>query len=154
MGGIFANAGVSKNTISMENEKDVTKRSIVLVEDDSDACAILTAILTDQGYAVESMPEGKMLVEPTMRLPDLYILDNSIPTIEGIALCKYLKLQPIAKQIPVLIMSADHSIMRKAYMAGAASFLPKPFDSEDLLQQVQILLGKHEPQLLEASRDH
>ncbi|MBT1697559.1 response regulator [Fulvivirgaceae bacterium PWU4] len=138
----------------MENEKDVIKHNIVLVEDDSDACAILTTILTEQGYVVDSMPEGRMLLEPTGRLPDLYILDNSIPTIEGIALCKYLKLQPIAKQIPVLIMSADHGIMRKAYLAGAASFLPKPFDSEDLLQQVQALLCKHEPQLLPASGDH
>jgi DNA-binding response OmpR family regulator len=145
---------LSKNTIGMKNEKDVSKRNIILVEDDSDACAILTTMLTEHGYAVESMPEGRMLLEPTGSLPDLYILDNSIPTIEGIALCKYLKLQPIARQIPVLIMSADHGIMRKAYMAGAAFFLPKPFDSEDFLQQVETLLGKHAPQLLQASDDH
>ena len=126
----------------MEYEKDKTKHSIVLVEDDHDTCAILTSVLTERGYVVKSMPEGRMLLEPTSTLPDLYILDNSIPTIEGIALCKYLKLQPIARQIPVLIMSADHGIMRKAMKAGAASFLPKPFDTIDLLQQVQTLLGK------------
>lgn len=132
-----------------EKVKNVTGRNIVLVEDDTDACAILTTILTEKGYVVESMPEGRMLLEPTSKLPDLYILDNSIPTIEGVALCKYLKLQPVARGIPVLIMSADHNIMRKAYKAGAASFLPKPFDSEDLLQQVQALLRRHEPQLLQ-----
>ena len=139
----------------MKNEKEVIKRNIMLVEDDRDACAILTTILTEHGYVVESMPEGRMLLEPTGRLPDLYILDNSIPTIEGVALCKYLKLQPIARQIPVLIMSADHNIMRRAYKAGAASFLPKPFDSEDLLRQVQALLYKRdEPRLLEPAGHH
>ena len=140
----------------MKHEEDVTRRIIVLVEDDSDACAILTHILTEHGYAVESMPEGRTLLEATTRLPDLYILDNSIPTIEGIALCKYLKLQPNARQIPVLIMSADHRIRRKAYNAGAAVFLPKPFDQVNFLRQVHALLHqkKDEPRLLEPAGHH
>ena len=116
---------------------------IVLVEDDADVCAILKKILTNAGYEVRMYPEGKCLLEPAFALPDLFILDNYMPTIDGIALCKFLKLQSHTKAIPVILTSGSHEIRERALQAGASAFLEKPFQSHDLLREVNGLLSQH-----------
>lgn len=111
-------------------------KKILLIEDDADFCFILKNVLTKAGYTVGSLHEGKSIVERDFLLPDMFILDNYIPTIDGIALCKYLKLQAKTKDIPVIIVSGNHQIKHKANKAGAAVFLGKPFRADELLKLI------------------
>jgi len=116
-------------------------KKITVVEDDEDASLMLSKVLSDAGYTVESFAEGSSIVENRFAVPDMFILDNFMPAIHGIALCKYLKLQAITKSIPVIIISANKQIQQKATNAGAVFFLGKPFHSHDLLNLVEIVLG-------------
>src|SRR6187549_193872 len=102
------------------------QQRIVLADDNQDTCHILKTILITAGYHVETLTEGRQILERDFILPDLFILDNFMPTIDGIALCKFLKVQERTKNIPVILISADHEVKSKACKAGAAFFLGKP----------------------------
>lgn len=118
-------------------------RKITLVEDDIDAAVVLEKILLKAGYAVNVLPEGRAIVETGYQYPDMFILDNYMPTIHGIALCKYLKLKPETSKIPIIIISGEPLVGKKAVAAGASSFLSKPFDADKLIAEVQLLFENH-----------
>lgn len=116
-------------------------KKITLVEDDEDSSLMLQKVLSNAGYIVESLPEGTSIVGNNFSVPDMFILDNFMPTIHGIALCKYLKLQAMTKSIPVIIISANKQIQQKATAAGAAFFLGKPFHINELLKVVEAVFN-------------
>lgn len=120
-------------------------KKILLVEDEVDATLMLTKMLSNAGYTVDVLPEGTSLVGRDFPLPDMFILDNFMPTIHGVALCKYLKLQSKTKSIPIIIISANQHLKSKAADAGATRFLAKPFHTAQLLKLVdEIFLQKAE----------
>ena len=80
-------------------------KRVLLVEDDRDVSDIIQNHFAKAGYAVESLTEGRSIVERRFERPDVFIFDNGLPVIDGIALCKYLKLQDDLSHIPVLIIS-------------------------------------------------
>jgi DNA-binding response OmpR family regulator len=118
-------------------------KKITLVEDDRDASLMIHKLLSDAGFDVETFNEGTPLVENDYPPPDMFILDNFMPTIHGIALCKFLKLKKETRSIPVIIISANQQLKNKAEEAGATFFLGKPFHSYELLKFVNDVL--HEP---------
>ncbi len=121
-------------------------KKITLVEDDSDCSIILNKVLSNAGYEVNTLSEGKSIVENNFSLPDIFILDNFMPMIQGIALCKFLKLQARTKSIPVIIISSNNQLKQNASEAGATSFLGKPFHTRDLLTTIDAIWNeqKHE----------
>lgn len=116
-----------------EPKTEAMLKRVMLIEDDRDAAYMLQKNLMKAGYDVECLTEGNLIVERQFSMPDVFILDNGLPTINGIALCKYLKLQPDLKNIPVLLISANYDIKEKAYHAGASAFLNKPFAIHEIL---------------------
>lgn len=114
---------------------------IVLVEDDSDIRSILDQLLTDAGYSVMALQEGREILELNFPAPSLFILDVNLPNIDGLALCKFLKLQPRLNAVPVILLSANHSLKSKALIAGAQTFIVKPFKIERLLAEVSYCLA-------------
>lgn len=124
-------------------KKPKMSKIITLVEDDLDAAVILTDVLVKAGYNVNTMRDGKTIVEQGFALPDIFILDNYIPTIHGVALCKYLKLKSKTNNIPVIIISGSQHIGEKAKEAGASFFLKKPFHAEELLTCIKEILDAH-----------
>jgi DNA-binding response OmpR family regulator len=108
-------------------------KKILIAEDDPDILFILDMILNDAGYKVEPLTEGTSIVDRKKDLPDLFILDKEMPVIDGLALCKYLKLQQETKDIPVIMISAYHKLKQKAKEAGVDDFIEKPFELKHLL---------------------
>ena len=97
---------------------------------------LLKRALTRSGYDVETCTGGSGLVEFKHSLPDLFILDKDLPTIDGLAITKFLKLQEGSKEIPIIMISA-HAVRRKAESAGINKFIKKPFKLQSLLKAVQ-----------------
>jgi DNA-binding response OmpR family regulator len=119
------------------------RKKVTLVEDDGDALIMIEKVLSEAGFEVDTYSEGTPLVEKNFGLPDVFILDNFMPTIHGIALCKFLKLKEETRSIPVIIISANKQLKHKAEAAGAALFLGKPFHSQELLTLVNTVLSQH-----------
>jgi DNA-binding response OmpR family regulator len=112
-------------------------KKILIAEDDPDILFILDMILNDAGYKVEPLPEGSSIVEERKDWPDLFILDKEMPVIDGLALCKYLKLQKETKDIPIIMISAYHKLRKKAREAGVDDFIEKPFELKNLLRTIE-----------------
>ncbi len=110
------------------------KPSIVLVEDHPDMREFITGLLQDQ-YQVQATAtaeEGWELIEQNQ--PDLVISDLMLPGMGGDMLTKRIKNAPATDHIPVLALTAKHSLQSKLdlYALGADNYLTKPFDSKEL----------------------
>ena len=116
------------------------RKKILLIEDDLDTSIVLQRILSKAGYAVEVLHDGRDIVGGKFNLPDLFILDNRLPGIEGVAICKYLRIKPFTSQIPVIIISGNDHLEGRSNTAGANLFLAKPLDAQALLNAVKTYL--------------
>lgn len=111
-------------------------KKILLAEDDADIRFILHLVLNEAGYHVEPVSTGQNIVEGKHDLPDLFILDKALPVIDGLAICKYLKIKEETRDIPIIMISAFHQLKKKARDLGVDEFLEKPFDVKHLVSLV------------------
>lgn len=116
---------------------------ILVVEDDALLAVALTAILTNQNYAVEVASDGDVardLIETYDY--DLIILDVILPKIDGITLCR--QIRSAGLQMPVLLLTGRDSSHEKAIGldAGADDYMVKPFDQEEFVARVRALLRR------------
>ena len=109
---------------------------ILLAADDQDLRFMLHQMLSNAGYEVESLNEGSDIVNGRVGWPDIFILDQQISKIDGIALSKYLKINKETKDIPIIMISAYPESRSKAKRVGVSDFLQKPFDLKDLLHLI------------------
>lgn len=114
-------------------------KKILLAEDDADIRFILHLVLNEAGYEVEPVSSGQNIVEGKHGLPDLFILDKALPVIDGLAICKYLKIKEETRDIPIIMISAFHQLKKKARDLGVDEFVEKPFDVKQLVS----LVDKH-----------
>ena len=111
------------------------RKRITVIENDQDSLYILKQILESRGYSVDTLTNGNGIFANVIKMPDLFILGWNLPTIDGIAICKYLRVQQLSKHIPVIIISA-HPYREKAIKAGVSEYLAKPFDVTTLVEAV------------------
>jgi DNA-binding response OmpR family regulator len=119
-------------------------KKIVLAEDDPDIRLILNMVLHEAGYEVEPLATGDTIVEGKLPWPDLFILDKALPVIDGLAICKFLKVKEETKNIPIIMISCYHKHKNKAKQLGVEEFIEKPFDLKQLLSVVDKHIRKNE----------
>lgn len=110
---------------------------IMITDDDIHIGNLLEEVLTSNGYEVARAYSG---TETLMLLnsikPDLILLDLMIPGINGE------NLLPMIKDIPVIVVSAKTDINSKVdlLLSGAADYITKPFDINELLARIKVVL--------------
>ena len=110
--------------------------TILVVDDDPAICDLITDLLSDEGYDARSAPDGRAALEHiTNNPPDLIISDVMMPRCDGLSVLQTLRRAGV--MIPVVLMSA---VPLKHGIAGAP-VMPKPFNLDALLAQVQRLLA-------------
>jgi signal transduction histidine kinase/DNA-binding response OmpR family regulator len=126
------------------NETDTADRStVLLVEDNADMRQYLELVLTQKGYAVLQAENGRIGLEKAREtVPDLIITDVMMPEMDGYELTEKLKNNPITSHIPIMILTAKGRQESKltGYRKGADAYLPKPFQTEEVLIRLQQLL--------------
>ena len=128
-------------------EKKSNKGKIMIVDDEEDVIIIMGKILTKKGYEVITACDGlecikKVETEP----PDLILLDNIMPNMDGPAVLSKLKASKKTKDLPVIIVTAlaDRECIVGAQKGGAAEYIVKPFDYETLLEKIaQVLKSRY-----------
>jgi DNA-binding response OmpR family regulator len=111
--------------------------NIIVVEDDEAIRTLLENVLADEGYHVSSVPTGREALRLVHhQSPHLIILDLSMPHMDGPAfIAAYHKLA--ITHAPILLCTATRATPAKAADLGAAGFLAKPFDLDELLAAVR-----------------
>lgn len=122
---------------------------ILLVEDDVSIAKALEKVLMSHHYAVDVASDGRMgwqLVETCSY--DLVLLDIVLPRLDGIEFCQRLRSNNYL--MPVLLITAQDSGTSKVIglNAGADDYLTKPFEVEELLARIRVLLRRSSTPML------
>lgn len=77
-------------------------------------------------------------------IPDVVFLDISMPGVDGLEVCRYLRRDPLTAEIPILIVSANSEQAYKdaATMAGANGYIVKPALMDDMEEAIERVLAK------------
>ncbi len=114
-------------------------KKILIVDDEQDIVVIVGKVLGRNGYKVMTAADGveglaKVKTEP----PDLILLDNIMPNMDGRAVLARLKASKKTSGIPVIMLTAvaDEEYISAAKKGGAVEYIVKPFDYEVLLEKI------------------
>jgi len=122
----------------------MSKRKILIVEDDQDVLRGLSIRLKASGYAVVSATDAAWATTVARKeKPDLVILDLGLPGGDGFLVMERLR-SIMDVQIPIIVLTArDPDISReRAFNAGAEAFFLKPVDNYEFLAAIQKALGE------------
>ena len=109
---------------------------ILTVDDSPSMRMLLRYALSRQGYAVAEAEDGVAALEwlAVNDRPDLMITDINMPRMDGYGLVAAVRARASCKDLPILILSTEHSQekMARARDAGADGYIVKPFAPEQL----------------------
>jgi DNA-binding response OmpR family regulator len=117
---------------------------IFIADDDQDIGHVLTHALSQAGHEVAVADDGASALEAILEdPPDLVILDLMMPGLDGFAVLQALRGAGVGEGTRVMILSARSSehVREQGYEAGADMYLAKPFDPDELIQNVAELLS-------------
>ena len=111
--------------------------NIMIIDDDTHISEMLSEALSSEGYTVSAAYSGtEALMLLSGKKPDLVLLDLMLPGLTGE------KLLPQIKDIPVIVVSAKADVSNKVelLLGGAADYITKPFDMQELLARIAVQL--------------
>ena len=123
------------------------RKTILIVEDEADEVAYLTALFSDNGFVVLSAANGQEGLEKARsERPDLITLDISMPAESGVRMFRELQSDPATAEIPVIIITGvSHEFKRfietRRQVGPPAGYFEKPVDRDALLAKVNELLA-------------
>lgn len=118
------------------------KRNILVVDDEPQITRVLKTSLSAQGYGIRTAADGmQALLEMKSWLPDLIITDLRMPTMDGLELCRQVRIQ---SRVPIIVLSVkgEETIKVEALDAGADDYITKPFSVNELLARVRATLRR------------
>ena len=121
----------------------MSKKKIMIVEDEESLLMLESILLSSRGYQVCSMRTGKEALECIEKeLSDLVLLDIMLPGIDGYEVCRQIKSNPLTSHIPVVMLSAKKTRedIAKGEEVKADYYITKPFRSAMVIETIQRLL--------------
>jgi two-component system alkaline phosphatase synthesis response regulator PhoP len=137
----------------------VTKKTILVVDDEEDILELVKYNLTRDGYHVLCAATGEEAINTARRnLPDLIILDLLLPGIDGLEVCKLLKNDPKTEYIPIIMLTAkgEEADVVSGLEIGADDYITKPFSPKVLTARVRTVLRRkaHKSDMAETIKIH
>jgi len=127
--------------------------TVVIIDDDQDNTRLLETILQEEAHCqTRASPSGASLLEHLEEIlqssPALFLVDYTLPGINGLALCKRLRTHEETKTIPMILVtgSACSAVLNEAEQQ-AIPVIWKPYDLDELLEVVEQKTTALEPSL-------
>ncbi|MGB7895638.1 MAG: adenylate/guanylate cyclase domain-containing protein [Microcoleus sp.] len=123
---------------------------ILIVDDSLNNLLLLELILSRKGYTVEAASSGQQALDSVdLAQPDLILLDIMMPDMDGYEVCSRLKAIDRTRGIPIIFLSAvvQASEKVKAFNAGGADYITKPFQTVEVVARVENQLRLRELEL-------
>jgi DNA-binding response OmpR family regulator len=120
----------------------MSKPRVLIADDDPLLRAILEHKLTGAGYEVQAVEDGRAALEVARtRTPSVIVLDGMMPVLDGFEVLRRLKDDPDLAAICVVMLTAlkRQDDVVSALKLGAADYLPKPFNPDELVARLQRL---------------
>ncbi|MGE5222064.1 MAG: response regulator [Omnitrophica WOR_2 bacterium] len=117
-------------------------RNILIVEDETDLCMVLTTIFQRAGYATSYAPTAREAITVLLDHPiHLVLLDLNLPDRDGMSLLAEIRL--LDPYLPVVILTADPSMdkVTEALYKGVSDYVLKPFSPDYILNRVSELFA-------------
>ena len=118
---------------------------ILVVDDDTDICDLITFKLESMGHEVVTEADGEGgLAAAHSEQPDLVILDWMMPRLTGLEVCVALRSDPDLARVPVILLTAkaQEADVHRGFSAGADDYIVKPFSPRELATRVDALLER------------
>ena len=123
------------------NTKDREEKiaNILIVDDIVANLVVLANMIKQAGYIARPVTSVKQAMQAIeVRIPQLILLDISMPDMDGFEFCEILKRNPTTRDIPIIFISAMNSVEDKirGFNLGAIDFISKPFELEEVTMRV------------------
>jgi DNA-binding response OmpR family regulator len=118
-------------------------KKILVVDDDPYILMSLEYLMQKNGYDVIVARNGREALDlVNAERPELVILDIMMPDVDGFAICKLIKQDPVLKNTIVVFLSAKtrESDQKRGIELGAALYVFKPFSTRTLIKEINHLL--------------
>jgi two-component system response regulator CpxR len=119
--------------------------NILLIDDDTELCALLKEFLQREGFHVECAHDGTVGLEMA-RKPgiDLVVLDVMLPGMDGFEILKLLRQ---SSKVPLMMLTARGEDVDRivGLELGADDYLPKPFNPKELAARIRAILRRYAP---------
>lgn len=123
-------------------------KAILLADDSLTIQKVVELTFSDTNYELTTVANGVEALEALKKFrPDLVIADVVMPGKNGYEVCEAVKTNPATANIPVILLSGTFEPFdrERAEKARADAIVTKPFDSKNLLSQVEMLLASAAP---------
>jgi len=124
-----------------------TKHKVLLVDDDQQILRSLRVYLELENYQVETASNGKEALEKLKdSKPEIIVLDIMMPEMDGFEVMEKMKEDEEIAGIPVIMLTAkgQGGDVLKGYKMGASSYMTKPFNLNELVENVELILNSDE----------
>lgn len=131
-----------KHAEIVQSTGGVTRDRVLLVEDEASTAALLCAALSEAGYEVQVLADGRQVLPRVRRQPpDVVLLDLSLPGLDGFSVCRALRAE---SGVPVLMVTARGSTPDRiaGLSEGADDYLVKPVDPDELIARIRSVLRR------------
>jgi two-component system alkaline phosphatase synthesis response regulator PhoP len=116
---------------------------ILIIEDDRDIAELIAIHMNDNGHVPQVVHDGKEgLIRSMENVHDLIILDLKLPGLDGLEICKRLRLEKI--DIPIIMLTSKSEEIDKVLglEIGADDYMTKPFSIRELVARVKTVLRR------------
>jgi DNA-binding response OmpR family regulator len=131
---------------TMKKTRKTAQKKIVIVEDDANIASVLLESLAERGIGSGLFGRAEPFViwmrgQGDGDLPDAVVLDLGLPDVSGMQILR--RLHDMTPRIPFLVLSGweDAEFRRECFKLGAADFVSKPFDLEEVMLRLERLLS-------------
>ena len=129
-------------------KSDSNNKLILVVDDEPDAVELIGYNLKEANFRVITAENGETALQKTrQQTPNLIVLDVSLPTIDGMEVCKMLRKSETTADIPIIMVTAKTGEIDRVLglELGADDYLTKPFSPRELVLRIKNLLKRRLP---------
>jgi len=121
---------------------------VLVVDDDPDITEVVQEGLRNAGYdTVGALTGAEALAEVDRQCPDLVLLDQMLPDIDGVEVCRRLRETPRTRRLPIMFVTAmgGSEARVRGLALGADDYVVKPFSMRELILRVGAVLRRATP---------
>ena len=123
----------------------MSKKIILVVEDDADISNLLRFSLENTGFSVFESPSAEAAMQIlTEQQTDLVIIDWMLPGMDGLSLTRTLRNRADTEKIPIIMLTArsEEADAIQGFDSGVDDYITKPFSPRELIARVNALLRR------------